>query len=87
MLNIKAIGMLISLCLLTANAFPALGGMMAENSARSPKFPKIEQPLLLKIGLSAGGIALISAQLWWFLGYKKQSVPKLEVPSSQSRQK
>lgn len=37
-------------------------------------FRKIEQPLLLKIGVTFGGLGLIAADVWWFL----LSKPKAE---------
>ncbi|MEG4515303.1 MULTISPECIES: hypothetical protein [unclassified Microcoleus] len=37
------------------------------------KFPHIEQPLSLKIGVTAGGVTLMGLELWWFLFSKKQS--------------
>jgi plastocyanin domain-containing protein len=36
-------------------------------------FPHIEQPLSLKIGVTAGGLTLIGLELWWFLFSKKQA--------------
>ena len=35
-------------------------------------FQSIEQPLLLKIGVVLGGLTLVGAELWWFLGRKQQ---------------
>ncbi len=31
------------------------------------QFRNIEQPLSLKIGVTAGGLTLIGLELWWFL--------------------
>lgn len=42
-----------------------------QSSSPSNQFQRIEQPLPLKIAVTAGGIALIGAQLWWFLGGKQ----------------
>jgi plastocyanin domain-containing protein len=36
------------------------------------QFRHIEQPLSLKIGVTAGGLTLIGLELWWFLFSKKQ---------------
>ncbi|MBD1812254.1 hypothetical protein NDA07_22250 [Microcoleus vaginatus DQ-U2] len=35
------------------------------------QFRHIEQPLSLKIGVTAAGLTLISLELWWFLSSKK----------------
>lgn len=37
------------------------------------RFPSIEQPLPLKVGVTLGGIAFIGLELWWFLGSKTQA--------------
>lgn len=42
-----------------------------QSSSPSSQFQRIEQPLALKIAVTAGGVALIGAQLWWFLGGKQ----------------
>jgi plastocyanin domain-containing protein len=36
-------------------------------------FRRLEQPLGLKIGVSAGGLALIGLEVWWFLMSKPKS--------------
>ncbi|MEG4283669.1 hypothetical protein QUB68_11115 [Microcoleus sp. A006_D1] len=36
-------------------------------------FRHIEQPLSLRIGVTAGGLTLIGLELWWFLFSKKQT--------------
>jgi plastocyanin domain-containing protein len=38
-----------------------------------PRFQRIEQPLGVKIGVTAGGIALIGLELWWFLSRSQSS--------------
>ena len=47
---------------------------VAENRQSQPtapvRFPRIEQPLALKVGVTLGGVALIGLELWWFLGSK-----------------
>ncbi|MEG4802342.1 hypothetical protein QUB63_20815 [Microcoleus sp. ARI1-B5] len=40
------------------------------------QFRQIEQPLSLKIGVTAGGLTLIGLELWWFLFSKKQAKPQ-----------
>jgi plastocyanin domain-containing protein len=47
--------------------------MHTEQTPQSGQFQRIEQPLMLKIAVAAGGIALIGGQLWWFLGSKPKS--------------
>jgi len=39
---------------------------------RRAAFAVIEQPLGVKLGAIAGGIALASLELWWFLGRHRQ---------------
>ncbi|MEE3717490.1 cupredoxin domain-containing protein [Tumidithrix elongata RA019] len=73
MLKIKLINLTISLILLGTIASSASAEMTEEHSTRSPQFQTVEQPLALKIGLTVGGLALISAQLWWFLFSKPKS--------------
>lgn len=34
-------------------------------------FQPIEQPLPIKVGVVLGGLTLIGAELWWFLGRKR----------------
>ncbi|MEG4349202.1 hypothetical protein QUA70_05660 [Microcoleus sp. LAD1_D5] len=43
------------------------------HSTSTNQFRSIEQPLSLKIGVTAGGLTLIGLELWWFLFSKKQS--------------
>ena len=35
-------------------------------------FGQIEQPLPVKVGVVLGGLTLIGAELWWFLGRKQR---------------
>lgn len=42
------------------------------------QFRRIEQPLGRKIAVTLGGLALIGAELWWFLG-KKATVKQAEI--------
>lgn len=46
------------------------------------RFDKIEQPLAVKLGVTLGGVALISFELWWFMfsesGGKKPSEKSAE---------
>jgi len=47
--------------------------MESTPSGQSTQFRRLEQPLGLKIGVIAGGTALIGLELWWFLFSKNQS--------------
>ena len=72
--RIKFVNVILSLTVFGAISLSASAAEMTEEqSMRSPQFQKIEQPLALKIGLTAGGLALVSAQLWWFLFSKPKS--------------
>lgn len=74
MLKTKFINLIVSFSLVGAIASSiSAAEMTEEHSKRSPQFQRIEQPLALKIGLTVGGLALISAQLWWFLLSKSKS--------------
>ena len=37
---------------------------------KNRSFQPIEQPLPVKIGVVLGGLTLVGAELWWFLGRK-----------------
>lgn len=43
------------------------------HSNSTAKFRHIEQPLSLKIGVTAGGLTLIGLELWWFLFSKNKA--------------
>jgi plastocyanin domain-containing protein len=74
MLKTKFINLIVSFSLVSAIASSiSAAEMREEHSQRQPQFQRIEQPLALKIGLTVGGLALISAQLWWFLFSKPKS--------------
>ena len=44
--------------------------MQPSNTNRS--FQPIEQSLPVKVGVVLGGLTLVGAELWWFLGRKQQ---------------
>ena len=46
---------------------------MTKHNSSSKGFQPIEQPIALKIAIAVGGLSLIAAQLWWFLGSKPKS--------------
>ncbi len=37
------------------------------------RFTKIEQPLVLKVAVTLGGLGLIGAEVWWFVLSKTKS--------------
>jgi plastocyanin domain-containing protein len=41
--------------------------------ASTQQFQPVEQPLAIKLGVSAVGVGLIGLELWWFLGSKPRS--------------
>jgi plastocyanin domain-containing protein len=51
--------------------FP-MGESEMPHSPTNKSFRQIEQPLPVKIGVVFGGLTLIGAELWWFLGRKQQ---------------
>ena len=40
--------------------------MFASVGEQTSQFPKIEQPLNLKLAVTLAGLGLIGAELWWF---------------------
>ncbi len=52
----------------------AAAQMPASPSQHTTQFRQIEQPLGLKVGVTAGGLALIGLELWWFIGSKTNSL-------------
>lgn len=75
MLNQRQIlGSLGSLGIMLGIASGVLANEISNPSANSTaQFRHIEQPLSLKIGVTAGGLTLIGLELWWFLFSKKQA--------------
>ncbi len=43
-------------------------------TAAAPLWRSLEQPLVLKLLVAAGGLALIAWELWWFLGRHGEGV-------------
>jgi plastocyanin domain-containing protein len=43
-----------------------------QHSPTNRSFQPIEQPLPVKVGVVLGGLTLVGAELWWFLGRKQQ---------------
>lgn len=44
---------------------------VTEHPAAQNPFRKIEQPLIVKAGVTVAGLALIGFELWWFMGRPK----------------
>ena len=66
----KLTGILLSMGLSVGIASSMSAQEMKHNSA---KFQPIEQPITLRVAIALGGLSLIGAQLWWFLGSKPKS--------------
>ncbi|WP_179228304.1 cupredoxin domain-containing protein [Leptolyngbya ohadii] len=60
-------------------AAPENGMEMPHGSTSNQEFQKIDQPLGVKLGVTAAGVGLIGLELWWFLGSK----PKARKAQSQ----
>lgn len=69
------LGHLVGLGLLLALAGSASAQMQMEQptSGTDTQFRRIEQPLALKAGVTAAGLALIGIELWWFLFSKTKA--------------
>lgn len=65
----------VGLLLGTASGITA-AEMPMDHSTSQGEFKRIEQPLGVKLGVAAGGLFLISLELWWFL----LSKPKAKHP-------
>lgn len=51
----------------------AIAEMPIHSSEQTNQFRRIEQPLVLKVGVTLGGLGLIGLELWWFLFSKNKS--------------
>lgn len=54
------------------------------HTIRNNQFRQIEQPLVLKAGVTLAGLALIGLELWWFLFSKSQAKQASLVRESNS---
>lgn len=54
---------------LTSNS--ALAKVEMPASSEIAQFPKLEQPLSLKLIVTLGGLSLIGTELWWFVFSKR----------------
>ena len=66
-------GSLASLVLLTSTSGGALAEMPASPPKQTNQFSPLEQPLVLKVSVTIGGLALIGLELWWFILSKSQA--------------
>ncbi len=71
MKNYQMIGILASLGISFSMA--SVAAEMPHHNSQSKQIQRIEQPMPLKIAVTVGGVALIGAQLWWFLFSKPKS--------------
>ncbi|MFB2978003.1 hypothetical protein [Microseira sp. BLCC-F43] len=49
---------------------------VAADNPEITQFQPIEQPLWVKGAVTAGGLALIGLEIWWFLGSKPKEFKK-----------
>lgn len=71
-----ATGLLGSLLLLGSPSTPPVQAetemeMPAAEDTLDTKFQQVDQPLSAKAAVTVGGLALIAAELWWFLGKRR----------------
>ncbi|MBW4647937.1 MAG: cupredoxin domain-containing protein [Kastovskya adunca ATA6-11-RM4] len=76
----KIYGRLVGLGLLLsiASGTPATARPIETGVETTGEFQPIEQPLPLKLAVTFGGLALIGAELWWFL-FSKSSAKQAEA--------
>ncbi|MDX2273181.1 MAG: hypothetical protein NW237_14710 [Cyanobacteriota bacterium] len=82
LLHVCLTGSLLSLTLLlgsagltpaTPSSFPKEARDPRHEQPSRQRFPKMEQPLPLKLGVTGLGVGLIVAELYWFLGQKSSA--------------
>ena len=71
--SLAGLGFLLLLTSGVAVAQMPPGEMPLSETEENVRFRRIEQPLGLKVGVTAGGIAMIGLELWWFLWSKTKS--------------
>jgi plastocyanin domain-containing protein len=57
--------------LLGTTSDAASAEMLDTMTKNTSQFHRIEQPLVLKVGVTIGGLTLIGLELWWFLFHKR----------------
>ncbi|AFY96891.1 cupredoxin domain-containing protein [Chamaesiphon minutus] len=77
-----SIGAMLSILQMSGSANAQMGGgspMQMQPSTSDRTFRQIEQPLPIKVGVVLGGLTLIGAELWWFLGRKQQKQQAIQT--------
>ena len=69
----QVVNILVSIGLSVGIASSMSAEEMSNRNSSSERFQPIEQPIPLKIAIAVGGLSLVVAQLWWFLGSKPKS--------------
>ena len=69
----QAIAILVSIGLSFGIVSSMSAEEMSKHNSSAERFQPIEQPIALKIAIAVGGLSLMVAQLWWFLGSKPKS--------------
>ena len=69
----QVVNILVSIGLFVGTASSISAEEMTNYNSSSARFQPIEQPIALKIAIALGGLSLMVAQLWWFLGSKPKS--------------
>lgn len=69
----QVVNILVSISLSFGIVSTVFAEEMTNHNSSSARFQPIEQPIALKIAIAVGGLSLIAAQLWWFLGSKPKS--------------
>jgi plastocyanin domain-containing protein len=67
-----SIGTILSILQVSGSANAQMGGAKMPHPPTNRSFQQIEQPLPVKVGVVIGGLTLVGAELWWFLGRKQQ---------------
>ena len=70
-----SIGAMLSILQMSGSTNAQMDGgspMQMQPATSDRTFRQIEQPLPIKVGVALGGLTLIGADLWWFLGRKQQ---------------
>ncbi len=84
--SLAGLGFLLVLITNSVLAQKSIDLEMPASTGETSQFPKIEQPLGLKLAVITGGLSLIGAELWWFMFSKtksqkariKQGIPKID---------
>ncbi|MFM7427614.1 MAG: hypothetical protein ACKO7W_21885 [Elainella sp.] len=87
---IRLLGLLTGFSLLLSGPTTAAptAPMSSHSASSSQEFERIEQPLGVRLGVTAAGIGLIGLELWWFLVSKPKAnqVSSPPIRSSETQQ-